>query len=365
MSECHEVTNQGELTLREIEKRNRLKQEKPLVYDKVTKFAEKFRKGEPFPIIQLHWRYFCNFRCEHCSISIFQGKKGTRSLSVFDVRELSRQAHELGLAHIDITGGEPTLFRNMVQLVEAIDPAKFYIQSDTNGWFMDDAMAKHWKAIRVDKVQLSLDSLSVEGHDAFRHKPGSHARVLKAIDSIRKAGLAMHIATVVTHQRIQSQEFIEFLEFASSKNVAVSMVWPKLVGEWAGRYDLLPTEEDIAYYKEKLCKQYYLYDHLTPGYGLNIGCLAVKRMIAITQYGDVLPCPWMYFSIGNILEESLKDILERGMRYFKKDERKCLVSQDREFIEKYVAKTYGLNLPVPIAEVLPPDFADRDDNKKK
>lgn len=341
------------LTPAELEKRNQLKSHKPLVYNKVIKFDEKLKKGESIAIIQLQYNYICNFKCRHCSISDFQHKKNARSLTIADVRELSKQADDLGLAHIDITGGEPLLFKDMDQLLEAIDPSKFYIQSDTNGWLMTDEKAKHLKSIGVDKIQISLDSLSAEEHDAFRRKPGSYERAVRAIDSIQKAGLNLQIATVVTHQRARSEEFIQFLEFAKSKGVAVSVVWPKPVGEWTGNFDVLITEEDMAYVAS-LREKYNLYDHLTPGYGLDIGCLAVKRMISVTQYGDVLPCIWMYFSLGNIFEEPLKDILQRGMKYFGKYERKCLVSQDREFIEKYVAKTYGMELPVPIEQIMPP-----------
>jgi len=346
---------QGQLKPSEIEKRNKLKKEKPLVYEKVMKFDEKLKRGESIAIIQLQYSYLCNLNCQHCSVSDFKKKKNARILTVDDVRELSRQADEIGLAHIDVTGGEPLLFRDMDQLIEAINPAKFYIQCDTNGWLMTDERAKHLKDIGIDKIQLSLDNLSAEEHDAFRRRPGSHERALRAIDSIQKAGLNMQIATVVTHQRLRSEEFIKFLEFAKSKEVTVSVCWPKPVGEWAGNFDVLITADDIAYL-DGLRSKYNVYEHLTPAYGLNIGCLAVKRMISITQFGDVLPCPWMYFSLGNIFNEPLKDIVQRGMKYFGKHESKCLVSTDREFVNKYIAKTYGKELPVPIEEIMPLDW---------
>ena len=65
-----------------------------------------------------------------------------------------------------------------------------------------------------------------------------------------------------------------------------------------------------------------------------------------------MPCPWMYFSLGNFFETPLKDILAKGMRYFGKTERKCLVSEDKEFIDKYISKTYGKELPVKIEEIM-------------
>jgi MoaA/NifB/PqqE/SkfB family radical SAM enzyme len=260
----------------------------------------------------------------------------------------------MGLAHLDLTGGEPLVFPDLDEVIEAINPAKFYLQCDTNGWLMTDEKARHLKNLGVDKIQLSIDNLLRQDHDDFRRMPGSYERALRAIDSIKNAGLNMQIATVVTHQRARSAELIEFLEFAKSKDVAVSVLWPKPVGEWAGNFDALITTEDVEYVAG-LRKKYNVYDHLTPAYGLNIGCLAVKRMISITKYGDVMPCPWMYFSLGNFFNEPLKDIVARGMKYFGKHQDKCLVSDDREFITKYVTKTYGKKLPIPIEEVIIPE----------
>ena len=347
---------QSKLTPVESEKRNRLKINKPLVYDKVVKYNEKYKNGESIAIIQFQYDYACNFRCQHCSISDFRhNKKEARSFTISDARELARQADELGLGHIDITGGEPLVFPDLDQLIEAIDPSKFYIQVDTNGWLMTDEKAKHLKSIGVDKIQLSLDNFDANEHDNFRRKQGAHERALKSIDSIQKAGLSMQIATVVTHQRARSEEFIQFLEFAKHRGVAVSVVWPKPVGEWAGNFDVLVTPEDIAYVAG-LRERYDVYDHLTPAYGLDIGCIAVKRMISITKFGDVMPCIWMYFSLGNFFKEPLKDILQRGMKYFGKHETKCLISEDKDFINKYVTKTYGRDdIPVPIEEIMTPE----------
>ena len=348
------MTNQQhQLTPGEAEKRNLLKQEKPHVYAKIMNYAEKVKRGESIAIIQFQYNYVCNFRCEHCSIKGFQGKSDRHSFTIADVRELSRQADEMGLANIVITGGEPLVFPDFDAVVKAIDPQKFYITSDTNGWFLDAERAKHLKSIGVDKIQLSLDSLSAEEHDAFRHKPGSHARALRAIDAALDAGLNIILSTVVTHQRIRTQEFIDYLEFAKSKGVGTFVTYAKPVGAWEGNFEALVTKDDMAYMRE-LEKKYNVFTHLTPSYGMDLGCIAVKRMVSITQYGDVLPCPYMHLSLGNIFAEPLKEIIARGMniKFFGKHVSTCLMAESRKFLDEYVAtKIYGKPLPVPASEV--------------
>lgn len=346
----------------EINRRGNLKQEKPLVYDKIMKFDEKIKKGESIAIIQFQYNYTCNFLCDHCSVKKFQGKKDGKTFSLDDVRELSRQAHEMGLANIVITGGEPLVFQDYDALVEAIDPQKFYISSDTNGWLLDIKKAKHLKKIGVDKIQLSIDSLDAQEHDSFRKAKGSNERAMKAVDAALEAGLNIIIQTVVTKQRLRTDEFINFVEFFNNKGVGVFVTYAKPVGAWEGNFEALVDKDDMEYMRE-LEKKYNVFTHLTPSYGHDLGCIAVKRMISVTQYGDVMPCPYIHTSLGNFFNEPLKDIVERGMniKHFGEHINTCLIAEDRDFINKYVVdRIYDKPLPVPCSEV----FTEEDMIKK-
>jgi len=115
-------------------KRNILKENKPYVYEKMIKFGDKLKRGESIAIIQFQYNYVCNFKCKHCSVKRFQGKfKDKRSFTLDDVKKLSKEADEMGLARFVITGGEPLVFKDLDELIKAIDPNKFYINLDTNG----------------------------------------------------------------------------------------------------------------------------------------------------------------------------------------------------------------------------------------
>ncbi len=354
--------NPAKLKPTEVAKRNKLKNEKPYVYEKIMKFDEKIRRGESIAIIQFQYNYACNFRCVHCSIKRFQGKKNARSFTIDDVKNLSRQADELGLARFTISGGEPLVFKDFDALVAALDPQKFYINCDTNGWLLDEKRAKHLKSIGVDRIQLSLDSFNAKEHDAFRRTKGAYARAMRAVDSARNAGLDIFIQTVVTKQRLHSDEFIKFLEYFNNKGIGVFVSYAKPVGSWEGNFDVMVNKKDMKY-MEKLEKKHNVFTHLTPAYGLNMGCIAVKGMFSITQYGDVQPCPYIHISIGNVFKESLKDIIKRGLniKYFGEHVDTCTISEDRDFIKNIIAKkVYGQPVPVPYYKV----FTEKDKTKK-
>ena len=356
------MSNNITLTAKEKSKRDYLKNNKPYVYEKMQKFDEKIRRGESIAIIQMQYNYACNFNCIHCAIKKVQnsGKTAKRqSLTPNDVANLSRQANEIGLARFVITGGEPLVLKDFDEVVKAIDPNKFYINCDTNGWFLDDAKAKHLKNIGVDRIQLSIDSLDAKEHDEFRSRAGSHERAMNAVDASLNAGLQIFIQTVVTKERLYSDEFIEFIKYFNNKDIGVFVTYAKPVGSWERNYSSLVSREDMKYMSDVLEKKYKVFTHLTSAYGLNLGCIGVKGMFSVTEFGDVLPCPYIHTSIGNILNEPLKDIIKRGLeiKFFGEHVDTCLIAEDMSFIKNYVEKNiYDKPLPVPCAEV----FTDAD-----
>jgi len=138
---------------------------KPHVYEKV--------QANGMRIVRIEPSYACNFHCRHCSIRELQKKRIGRTITIEDIKHIADQADELGFAQFVISGGEPLIYPNFDEIVKAIDPQKFYITTDTNGWYLDWKRTKHLKSIGVDKVQVSIDSLDREIHDKFRGREGS------------------------------------------------------------------------------------------------------------------------------------------------------------------------------------------------
>lgn len=346
------------LTEKENSARNYLKEKKPLVYEKVSRFTEKYNRGESIALIQLQYRYMCNMLCEHCSIEAYQKNSARkRSLTPNDVKKLADQADALGLARFVISGGEPTTFPDLDELVAAIGPERFYINSDSNGYLLAEK-AQHMKDIGIDRIQLSVDSLDPEEHDKFRNKPGAWQHAMEGIEECKRIGLPLYIQTLVTKQRLHSQEFLDFVEHFNKMGLGVFITFAKPVGAFAGHYESMIDEKDLAYERE-LEKKYHLFTHLTPGYGLHMGCVGVKGFISVTQYGDVQPCPYFHCSLGNIFEMPLKEILNRGLsiKYFGEFYDECFLAEDVEWVKKYVAgPIYGKPVPVPYTEV----FAEED-----
>lgn len=353
----------------EKKKRGDLARRKPYIASKLAANKERQDNGFPTPVIRLAANMLCNFQCDHCCAEHYMDRhlvkltskpEQRHQLDLNDIRELSRQADEYGLARFVMTGGEPLVMRDpsFEEVVAAVDPDKHYVITDTNGWFLDHEKATHLKSIGVEKVQLSLDSYIEAEHDDFRNKPGSYKRVMRAIDASLDAGLNLILSTCLVHARVRSEEFKNLCEFSKRRGIGLYVTYAKPVGSCKDHLEWLITKDDADYLRE-LEKDYPVFTHMTPSYGMFQGCITVKGIITVTSTGEIVPCPYMDMSIGNYLKEPLKLILERGMRnkWLGPHRPDCLIGEDREFI-KFHNDTVGdrVLLPVPYGE----GFSDAD-----
>jgi MoaA/NifB/PqqE/SkfB family radical SAM enzyme len=340
-------------TKQEIErsKRERLRAEKPLVYKKIINIAEKEKRGEFVSRIDIGYNYACNLHCKHCMADKFQRKE--RSLTITDLHNIAEQADALGWCQFNISGGEPLFLKNFDEVLRALIPEKFHIGISTNGYFLTLEKARHLKSIGLDKVMISLDSYDPLLHNQNRNNNEAYDKAISAIWNAKEAGLDTIIQHVVTHQNAQSENTINLAKFAQENGFSLDLVIGKAIGEWEGRHDILIDKNDAIFLRNLNQKYPVARRDVFPSYGLRGGCGALKKCFHITQYGDVLICVFMHISIGNVFKDSLKAIIDRGMKikYIKNFSPICLTGEDRSFIDKYMSKFYGKPLPVDYREV--------------
>tara|TARA_B100001093_G_scaffold508483_1_gene570790 strand:+ start:206 stop:1324 length:1119 start_codon:yes stop_codon:yes gene_type:complete len=355
------LLSEQNLSPAEKAKRQGLAKTKPHVAKKLSNIIAMEERGEISPIIRIEKSYLCNFQCTHCSAEyymdrhlekVLKTKEDRSQMTLEDIRNISKQADDLGLARFVITGGEPLVMKDFAQVVEAIDPEKHYIISDTNGWFLDDAKAQYLKSVGVDKVQLSLDSFIEKEHDLFRNKPHSYKKVMRAVDASLKAGLNLILSTVLIKGRGSTKEFEDMCKYCNDRGIGLYVSYAKPVGSATDHPEFVITKEDADQVRE-LEKKYNVFTHMTPSYGSHKGCITVKGIITITSTNEVTPCPYIDFSLGNLRKTPLKEVLDRGMRnkWLGPHRPDCLIGEDPSFIKKHqeITKNYT-HLPVPYGE---------------
>ena len=336
------------LTPQEQKNKTLLQEKKPLVYNKILKIPEKIKNKESIALLQLQYNYICNFKCKHCAIQNF--KRNDKSLTIKDVKSIADQADLMGLITICISGGEPLLFKDLEEVIKAIDPCRFNISMDTNGWFLTEEKIKWLVKLGIDRIHLSMDGLE-HNHSVFRGANSSWQKCLNSLPYCKKHGLGTIINIVATKDLVRSGELVKQLEFIKNLDQYASIIYVKPTGAFEDHKDQILDTTDIEYI-QTLTSQYNCSTHLSKNCGNDFGCLCVKRHFSITAYGDVLPCPWIPISLGNIHEEELQTIINRGLniKWFSFDNKySCLCGNSDEFFYKNIlpqtekASTYPIS----------------------
>ena len=149
---------------------------------------------------KLELTYSCNLRCAFCyTDSPRHTLERSTDLSDDAWRAVVDDVLQLGVIEGVITGGEPLLRRELaLELAERLDAGGVAICFNTNGWFVDEAVADRLAALPLLSVNISLDGATPEIHDRARGVPGSWRRVVRAIALLRERGVVVRVTHVVT-----------------------------------------------------------------------------------------------------------------------------------------------------------------------
>ena len=127
----------------------------------------------------------CNARCGFCDY--WKTPADARDAEMSEFAEIARHFSPM---LVTFTGGEPTLRRDLEQIVAAVRQAvRFtYVQLITHGGMLTlDRATSLWNA-GVDQFNISLDYLD-ERHDVARGIPGLAARILDLVPRMRASGI--------------------------------------------------------------------------------------------------------------------------------------------------------------------------------
>ena len=331
------------LSVTEKSKRKDQSIKRPRVHEKIQRYHREMLSGYISPILRLKInRSLCNFHCAHCCEEPYMSrdlKKRTGSIdprpqmTLEDYRRLSDEADEYGIFRFVLTGGEALLDKNLDQLIEALDPKKHLVILDTNGWTFDENKAKWFADLGGYKAQISLDSFIEAEHDAFRRKKGSYKRVMRALKAAKDTGLELLISTCIVRDRVFSQEFEDLCKYCKAEDIPLYVTLAKPVGTAREQDDWVCTKRDVDQLK-LLEAKYNVFTHMSPSYGQPGRCITVKGINTVNHDGELVPCPYMDLSIGNIVKESLAHVLDRGMRnkWLGPYRDECIIGEHKEFI---------------------------------
>lgn len=267
-----------------------------------------FNLKSGFRVIDLAISYECNLNCSHCSAKCLE--KSEKKLSLDDYKKIVKDAKKLDNLSWNITGGEPLLVDWLDDLIGILDPSQNYISIQTNCMLLSYKRAKELKKLGVNCITTSLDSCIPEKHNEFRSSSISYDRVISGIKNARKAGMQVLVGGIVTHSNIRSGELEDLIKMVNNLGAIFLFNLAVPCGNWKNNKAVIITKADREYLLGLMDKYPATSTDHEPGRNKK-GCPAGMEKIYITAYGDVLPCPFIHVSFGNVKDSSLDEIVKK------------------------------------------------------
>jgi MoaA/NifB/PqqE/SkfB family radical SAM enzyme len=276
----------------------------------------------------------CNLRCRQCE----EWKIKAEDLSTEFWKDTILQIKKnIGPYCIRFYGGEPFCRADLLELLAFCWQNKIITSITTNGTFIDQPVAQALIQAGVALINISLDGYKASTHDYLRGIPGTHAKIIQALDLL--AGkIPVHLNTTIMQSNLD--EIIDLARFARQKKVFITfqgyfpnnysvaevlhIAPPAAEKETSDALKITDTNK-AASVLDELCamkkNNKYIIDsseylqrlkiYITRSEGLSKQkCEAIGARLMLLNNGDINLCSYggPLGSIGNLQKQSFKQI---------------------------------------------------------
>ena len=166
----------------------------------------------------------CNFRCRYCMPEELYGEafeflKKDKILSFEEIVRLSKIFISLGVNKIRITGGEPLVRKNVVDLINSIHSINknVDIAMTTNGYLLKKYAHELYES-GLKRLTVSLDTLDDKIFKEMSGKNFKVSNVLEGIDEAVKVGFKNIKINSVIKKGVNESSIIDLVDYSRSKN---------------------------------------------------------------------------------------------------------------------------------------------------
>jgi GTP 3',8-cyclase len=159
----------------------------------------------------------CNLRCVYCMPENMTFRPRQELLQDDEILRLVRIFADIGFHKIRLTGGEPTIRANVVEIVRGIaeTPGIKTVAMTTNG-LMLDKLAQPLADAGLSRVNVSIDTLNPEKFNKIT-RWGQVEDVWRGLDAAEKAGLGIKLNGVVVRDYNDKEDVVDLARLTLSK----------------------------------------------------------------------------------------------------------------------------------------------------
>lgn len=176
-----------------------------------------------FKYVRLSLTEVCNFRCQYCLPNGNEASRGLQFLSRQEIRNLTIGLKSLGVEKIRLTGGEPSLRNDLIDIIRDLKNIGIEkVALTTNGYRLSK-IADELIAAGLDAINISIDSLNSEN---FRRITGHNRfdEIIETAKTLKERGIKAIKLNCVLLKDINHDEIYDFLELIRRNDLSVRFI---------------------------------------------------------------------------------------------------------------------------------------------
>jgi len=178
--------------------------------------------GRPFLNFRISVTQRCNIRCSYCHR---EGQpSSSKEMTPSEIARIARIASELGACNVKLTGGEPLIRTDIVEIVRLLNETRTIkeISMVTNGTLLTPRLASNLKREGLARMNVNIPSVETQTYEKL-----TGGRLVDALEGVRaalSAGLFPVKVNMLVLRDVNDDQFESMLDFCSKMRVTLQII---------------------------------------------------------------------------------------------------------------------------------------------
>jgi radical SAM protein with 4Fe4S-binding SPASM domain len=284
-------------------------------------------------LIMLQVTNACNLKCKHCYADA--GKRKTNELTLEEIKNVIDDVATMKdpdkMGKINVTGGEPLLRDDILDITSYISKRGLMVDFSTNGLLLTDEVLESFCKLDRIALSISLDGATKSTHEYMRG-PDTFLRTINILKKVKEYELELGITFVVHKKNFHELEKL-FQLCKRMKINSINIINANYLGRMLeNSIEPVPelnlfkrlfslSQKNPDYYK-LMSRIMYIQTVAAIKSGMKAEYCGVgyHKSMYVDSIGDIYPCPNTHFSefkLGNVRKNKISKIWNISTKLYK------------------------------------------------
>ncbi|VVB76088.1 Coenzyme PQQ synthesis protein E [Candidatus Tiddalikarchaeum anstoanum] len=162
----------------------------------------------------------CNCKCSMCSL----WKDKPAFLPLDEAKKIVDFMHDNGVIFVQLTGGEPTLYKDIIPLIKYLNSKNFILNLATNGTTMTHESAKELRSAGLSHINISFDYFNSAVQDKIRGLKGEFNKAVSAVNILKSEGFHVYSSSMINSYNWDKME--KLVSFVNGLGIPFGLCFP-------------------------------------------------------------------------------------------------------------------------------------------